>query len=57
MDKKEQKNTTPSHSLGVSALAGGFGAKKLVDKAWKAYDKQISSNLQSWKVSPRRNAM
>lgn len=56
-DKKEQKNTTPSHFLGVSALAGGFGAKKLVDKSWQAYDKQISSNLQSWRVSPRRNDM
>ena len=27
-DEKEQKNTTPSHSLGVYALAGGVGAKK-----------------------------
>lgn len=54
-DKKEQKNTTPSHSLGVYALAGGVGAKKLVDKANEAYVKELDSNLQSWRVSPRRN--
>ena len=57
IDEKEQKNTTPSHSLGVSALAGGVGAKKLVDKAWKSYTKHMESNLNSWNVSPRRNAM
>lgn len=56
-DKKEQKNTTPSHSLGVYALTGGFGTAKLIGKAWDAYSKHIGSNLQSWKVSPRRNAM
>lgn len=57
IDEKEQKNTTPSHSLGVYALAGGVGAKKLFDKAWKSYTKHLDSNLNSWKVSPRRNAM
>ena len=56
-DKKEQKNTTPSHSLGVYALTGGFGAQRLVSKAWDAYNKHLKSNLQSWNVSPRRNAM
>lgn len=54
-DEKEQKNTTPSHSLGVYALTGGVGAKKLVDKANEAYVKELDSNLQSWRVSPRRN--
>lgn len=56
-NKKEQKNTTPSHYLGIPALAGGFGAQKLVNKAWNTYNKHLDSNLQSWKVSPRRNAM